>query len=350
MILPLLLALVTRKHRYKPDIIWSENSWTHNIFRVYELFFWRKIGIRAESSTEIGFDEFGNKIVTVRLYTFEAICAHIETLIRNFFKVRWFDIRIESLKLALPVNTAQVQIPIISFAIALDAASVSTDQTASPITVSHTCTGSNGMLVVGSGTFNISNTWVANSATYNSVAMTKAKSNTAAAAASYFIESSIWLKGGPATGSNTVSVAYTGTTNSPHGALQCTSYTGAQSSSTADATGGTDDGSTGGSQSFTVTTVADNCWIYALGIVEDTTPSIAANQTSRGTVSISSAAPSIIRGEDTNAAQTPAGGKTMGFTYNAAAGLLAWCHSGASFAPAGGAATTKNLAALGVGG
>lgn len=232
-------------------------------------------------------------------------------------------------------------------AIALDTSAVSTDQTTSPITWNHTCTGSNLMLVVGIALID-TGTPSADAVTYNGVSMTKARSDIVTSGGTLHQETSVWLLHNPATGSNSISVTAT-LGASGHGAGASASYTGVNQSSTADASGGTS-GTTSGVKSFTVTTVADNCWIFAVGLSEAAlSPTITATQTSRQSRTMASADASIMRIEDTNAAQTPAGAKNMGFTVGGTS-FFGYTMTGASFAPAtGGAATTKKLAALGVG-
>lgn len=233
-------------------------------------------------------------------------------------------------------------------AIALDVSATSTSQTSSPITWSHTCTGSNLLLTVGITLQAVTSFPTASAVTYNGVSMTKARADTFDAGAFGKLESSVWLLHAPATGSNTVSVTFTGGT-SPSGVGSSTSYTGAQQSDTADASNGTT-GNTTGDKTFTVTTVSDNCWIYVVGMnAATTTPTLAADQTSRGTVSWTGAVADIVRAEDTNAAQTPAGAKTVGLTVGASFGEKGYVITGASFAPLAVASTVKQLSALGVG-
>src|SRR5690349_16076088 len=50
-ILPAILAILTNHPRYLPKIEWANDSCVHNIFRLYELIFWRRVGIRAELSS-----------------------------------------------------------------------------------------------------------------------------------------------------------------------------------------------------------------------------------------------------------------------------------------------------------
>lgn len=123
-ILPRLVAKITGTPRYKPDIEWSNNSWVHNIFRAHELLLWRKQGIRAESKTQII-----DGRVYYELYTFEAYCAFIETMVRQALK--WRPIKIVGLRLA--TNPYGYAVPMASFAIALDANTNATGSGTSPL-------------------------------------------------------------------------------------------------------------------------------------------------------------------------------------------------------------------------
>src|SRR5579872_3571373 len=101
--LPALAVLLTGKDRHLPEIVWSDNSWVHNIFRVFEMIFWRRDGIRAESSVAVADGK-----VFIKLFTFEAACAHFEALVRNAFKVPWLDVKVEVLQLAIADQGLQI--------------------------------------------------------------------------------------------------------------------------------------------------------------------------------------------------------------------------------------------------
>lgn len=232
-------------------------------------------------------------------------------------------------------------------AIALDATAVSTDQSASPLTWNHTCTGSNLLLVVGITCVSQNIQPTVTAVTYNGVSMTKARGDQRSLATAE-TESSIWLLHGPSTGSNQISATIT---NVGHAAGGSASYTGAQQSDTADAVNG-NTGTATGSQTVTLTTVSDNTWLFAVGVNAATVgPTMAANQTSRGTVSLASSQPSVLRIEDTNGPKSPAGSYSIGMTVGATAGEQDWALSAASFAPAGAAppATNSVMAMMGVG-
>ncbi len=316
--------------RYRPQIIWSDKSWVHNTFRVYESIFGRKFGIKKESATYLE-----NGKLKIELYTFESTLAYLETLARNLFKINWLRIEVIQLQFAIPVNTAHIQIPFISFAIALDVADTGTTTSSSPLTWTHTVTGSNPFLAIGSGVSGAS-VPTTSAVTYNSASATKARSDSASGTVSGQSESSVWFKGNPSTGANTVSVSFSGSA-CVAGAV---SYSGAQSTNTADAVGGTIGTSTG-AKSFNVTTIADNCWVFACGTISGgTTPAWNTPlQTSRWSTTQLVANDNV--GQDTNGPKTPAGAVTMGWTAGGTSGgTYRWAMTGASFAPSTGTTPT----------
>jgi hypothetical protein len=215
-------------------------------------------------------------------------------------------------------------------AIAFDSSATSTTQTASPITWNHTVgSGTNTLLVVGCTLFGLRTGAqpTATAATFNGVSMTEIRAeqrNISGGA----IETSVWFLHAPASGTYQVSVTATIGT-SPKEACASASYTGVQQIDTADASNGLT-GNTTGDNTFTVTTIADNAWIFSIGLVGGTSPTITSDQTSRGTVNLLSTV--INRAEDTNVAMTPAGTKTVGFTIGGTG--VYWTMTGASFAPA----------------
>lgn len=218
-------------------------------------------------------------------------------------------------------------------AIALDTSAVSTDQTASPLTWTHTCTGSNLVLVVGVSLTSQVSQPSATAVTYAGVAMTQVGSSNQRGAATSFIETSMWVLFAPPQGANTVSVtASLGTT--PHLGGASVSYTGARQKGGADANSSAT-GTATGDQTLTVATVVDNCWIAAFGMnTAASGPTIAADQTSRQTLTFASTIPALFRLEDTNAAKTPPGAQTVGFTMGATLTEDGWLINAVSLAPA----------------
>lgn len=324
-VLPAVMVLITRKSRYRPEIKWSI-LWTHNIFRFYELIFWRREGIRIENSSSVYFEN-GKKIVQYEFFSFESVCAHIETLIRNFFKIKWLKIEIVEWQLATSFFST-LKLPLISFAIAVDTGNSSVAPvSASPAFFSHTSTGSDLLVAVGSGVSGVS-VPTTTSVTYDSTPLTKARADIASGSVSGVTENSIWLLGAASAGVCDVSAFSTGASSVFAGV---TSYSGAQSSSVADAVNGTT-GTTTGLKSVSVTTVANNCWVVGVGSISGgTLPSFTASNTSRWTV-----LPNIQFGEDNNAAKTPPGSVSLlGNAGGTSTTSYRWAFTGASFAPIG---------------
>jgi hypothetical protein len=139
-------------------------------------------------------------------------------------------------------------------AIAFDAASVGTSTTSTTQTWSHTCTGDNRILFVAGG---IPTNDTITGVTYAGVAMTKI-SGLQNGRWNY-----LWYLIAPATGANNIVV-----TTSASDILRsvAASYTGVKQSGVPDATA-EGNYSTGANADATqsVTTVADNCWIVAMG-------------------------------------------------------------------------------------
>lgn len=213
-----------------------------------------------------------------------------------------------------------------------DTSAVSTDQTASPLTWNHTIVaGPNRFLAVGIVNAAITTQPSTSAVTYNSIAMTKATS-VQQGAITEKLEVSIWFLFNPPTGINQISATISGGT-SPHAAGASASYLGAQVSNSPDAVNSLV-GTATGSQSFTVTTVADNSWIFSVGInIAGTSPTITANQTSRQTLTLATSTAGVMRIQDNNQSVTPPAATTVGFTIGAGAVEQGWAMAGASFAP-----------------
>lgn len=214
-------------------------------------------------------------------------------------------------------------------AIALDATSNSGAAGVSPFTWSHTCTGTNRLLIVGVNLCGASQPAVS-AVTYNGVSMTKVQGNQQSSGLGSFAESSVWFLHNPATGANIISVTYA---NGVNGGGYCigASYTGAQQSSAADAVGG-NSGTTTGAVTASVTTVANNCWVFGTGAVGGSSSTISTpTLTDRGTGTAGGFVGGAGGVQDNNAPKTPAGAVTFGWTVNHSFG--AWAFSGASFAP-----------------
>lgn len=216
--------------------------------------------------------------------------------------------------------------------IKLDAAATSSQSTSSTLTWSHTVgSGSNRLLVVGIFALNSSAQPAVSGVTYNGVAMTKVRGDQRLNTVG--METSIWFLHDPPSGAHNVVASITN-----YGATvgMSSSYAGAQQSSTADAVNG-QTGTSAGTKTFTLTTVANNAWVFEIigGVDYSSAPtiSLAAAFTSRGTATPSSAVPGRATAGDTNGPITPAGGVTCGGTISSGMSF-GYAITAASFAPA----------------
>lgn len=126
-----------------------------------------------------------------------------------------------------------------------------------PYTFSHTCTGSNRGLIVVVGTGGGTPATVTG-VTYNGVSMTQETTNLNNNRREY-----IFSLPNPASGSNTVSVDWSG--SSPEMAIMAISYTGVDQTDMVEATNTTTMNS-GTTVSISVTSVSANAWIAAYGV------------------------------------------------------------------------------------
>lgn len=189
---------LTGKPRYRPEIKWAKKSWTHNVFRLFELIFGRQVGVRAESMSGMAKDKNGKFIQFYECYTWEATFAHLETILRGcipVFKVVHIHIPVFALPGAL-IRGESLKIPYV-FAIAYDAQSSTSNGAASSGSTTHTVTGSNPVLMGGTSSRGTNSTF-----TYNGVAFTARSSVSNIDTAKLFSNTS------PATGANTLSASF----------------------------------------------------------------------------------------------------------------------------------------------
>lgn len=313
-ILPTILATITGHARYLPEIVWSSNSWVHNIFRVYEMIFWRRYGIRAESAVfPKTIYKNGRKINVdvIEIYSFESTLAYTETWIRNCIT--------KGIKFKLPYK---IYVPILQgnlnngmtmgmkmpspylFAIAID---TTVDTTAtnsvSSKTQSHTCTGSNLVLWMGVGC----STSTVSTVTYNSVSSTKAIDVNLQSS-----WSGAWYNVAPSTGANNVVATCAGTNSITIGSM---SFSGCKQTGVPDATHA-DVSQTGAVTSYSqsITTIADNCFIFMTGRANGGVTLTAGANTTVSQPEVAAMGMFIAR--NTNAI-TPAGTGTIAMTSGA---------------------------------
>lgn len=324
-----ILQFISGKARYKPIITWSDRSWVHNIFRVYELIFGRRFGIRAEISSY-----FDGQRAFYYAHSFEGACALLETSIRDLFRFK-LPVRVWIPQLATP-GLPKVSLPFM-FAIAHDADSkIGAASTTSPATWNHTCTGSNGLLVAMFEVKTTTNTFI--SGLYNSIAMTHL-AGASIVDATNAIAFDYWYKIGPSTGSNAISISFT-TGASRRLIGVATSLTGVSAQDASNTASGTVSGSTP-QPSVSVTTVADNCWVIGgTGVNDNGALSAGGSQTlfnqfNDGTTPFHTIAGSY-RGP-----VTPAGSAAI--SYTGASNTDSWVAGASSFSPAGGGAPAPNV-------
>lgn len=141
-------------------------------------------------------------------------------------------------------------------AIALDANSTGVGGTATPQTWTHTCTGSNLMLIVNVYSNTPSDV---TGVTYNGVAMTSLGNYSYSG-----VEGNLWYLINPATGANTVSIAHTSTSNFVIGVAA--SYTGVKQSAQPDSSLTTQTTASATTLTATNTVVAAGSWLITGGI------------------------------------------------------------------------------------
>lgn len=279
------------------DFEWSGASLTHNVFRVFELIFGRKDGIRCESSFE--FDENGKGVIYV--YTFEAAVAHTESFIRSLLRVPEMPrIRIYIPLMAMPGGFPMPLSPFL-FAIAIGGVASGNLSTTTPLVLSLTTSGSNRFLAVAA--YIQSTTKTITGITYNAVALTKlfdGQSTNIYGSLSYLVN--------PATGANNISA--TMSAGGSNGAICGASYTGVAQTSTIN----TSNNANGSPEQCTST--VNNCWMIA-AFVNSNPPTAGAGTTSRATMQFAGFL------GDSNAPISPAGFNTMsangfsGFAFTA---------------------------------
>lgn len=214
-------------------------------------------------------------------------------------------------------------VPVADAAISHDASSESSPGSdVSSISWSHSTSGSDRLLYVAVTFADSSDSdRTANSATYNSVSMTKIQEiddspNWQAAADFYLVD--------PATGSNTIVVTFNGV--NLFGGGFGTSLNGVDTADPLDAnnSGLTANNTTG---SVSVTTVADNAWVLDATVSNDETITVGSGQTERGNISVSGGSGA----HSTEGPKTPAGSVTM--SWGGGTSSSDWAQAASSFKP-----------------
>ena len=191
-------------------------------------------------------------------------------------------------------------------AIAYDAVSNATGNEVSSLTWSHTCSGSDRVLVVGISIANTSNSITG--VTYNGVAMTKASAGTASIAPDQITE--IYYLANPATEANNIVASFDSTANSFPSGIGV-SLTGCDTDNSEDTSGL--QAATTASPTVNLTTNNANSFIVDKVYSNHTTVNVGAGQTERATHLINNR-----RGAGSTEPTTTAGAYTMSWSLGGA--------------------------------
>lgn len=187
-------------------------------------------------------------------------------------------------------------------AINFDATSKGTSSASTTTTVSHTCTGTNLILVVGVEIVTVAATTITG-ITYNGVVMTSIY-NYITPATSRVLAYFYLIN--PATGAHNIVVSYSAT--DPDAAVVAMSYTGTNQISFPDNKAKSDLGpALHSSITQAVTTVANNCWLVGFTWEEEDKVLTAGANTTQRNDQKNAVNGDHLAGSDSNAAETPAG-------------------------------------------
>ena len=331
---PLTLAFITRRKRVKvKKIEWSDKSWTHNLFRLWELIFWRKVGksnnlgdtIRPHLS--FWFDPTTGQS-HINFHCAEAVIAHVEGQVREFVKAPVSYIK----DVVKKDYTLVFFLPERILRFGAVAHSASNGAHNSTFTISSS--GTNRIL------FGASIQGV-NTPTYNTVSLTSL-TNSSTGSPSFFTGARTWYLIAPDTGTNTYDTSagsapaagsiYTGALQSAPGVSQV--------SSNADGT----------SVTGSLTTDVDNSWVWA-GVNNKSTSSGSIQDAGTGSTQRAKSDGSSVQvsgSYDNGSAKTPVGAVSMTVTYSNINPNPAIIMAQHQVAPAA-VVTFKGLALLGVG-
>lgn len=228
-------------------------------------------------------------------------------------------------------------------AIAFDASSDSGHVAASSITLAHTCSGSDRVLIVHTAIADTENVITVTGVTYGGVAMTKIGSD--AVGTTNARRTNMWILIAPATGANNIVATFSGTP-SAWGDVVGVSYTGASQSSQPDATAQQVTAQTT-SVSQAVTTIADNCILVGVGLAGSNAITVGANTYAR----VRSTNDEVVAFENSGplTPETPPGSFSLAYTSAGAYDLPLIV---ASLAPVGAVVTAiprPNLLLMGAG-
>lgn len=212
-------------------------------------------------------------------------------------------------------------------AIAYDAVASGSSASASNVTWSHTCTGTQRFLYVfvfaGAGTPTV---------TYNGVSMTQ-RDGPLNSGYSFYLAN-------PASGANTVSIS---AGSSLLGGVSL-SYTGVDQVTPVDASNFNSANTT--AASLSITSTVDNCWFVCGGTTPSTSATAGANTTLRSNPAFAGGTPVAMHTEDSNGPRTPAGALTLNLNTSNASNTMMF---GMMIRPHTASAVVSRISLLGVG-
>lgn len=322
-----ILATITGSQREKVihgiDFTWN-TLWIHNIFRMYEVIFYRRVGIRAEMSVSSDGEH-----ISYDAHTWEAWFALAESRFRAFFRELSL-IRISIPSAVTPTGQRVLTSPYV-FDIAFDN---SASNSGNPL-------GNTSLIVTGSNTLVVAGVRSQGSTTTATYVTSMTRLGSAFNLGGTDWDHFFFNLG--QSGTNNVVFTNLGTGSSW---MAATSYTGAKQTSQPDASNTNSGSSTAASVS--VTTVADGSWIIAWGDNEVDTLTASTN------CALRKQSPSTAMGiyEYSTQPKSPAGAQTINMTMTVSG---SWYVNGASFSPnsfsptGGGGRAIPYLNLLGVG-
>lgn len=325
-ILPNALALITGRPRYLPENMEWAPLWTSNLFRAFELVFWRAYGpngigdtIRVESSVAAQMID-GVLHVERQFFTFEALVSHAEAVVRAYFK-KVFEPRAEfgflpqpvfatlvllGLKLSFSGDMHGLIAPVIGMAIAYDNSGTTHPTGSTTATVTFTTSGTD-IAVCAGFTANKASIPAVNSITWAGAAMTAASLTPQSPPANATVREYIYYKTAAASGSNSLVVTFAATTDET--SLNAVSYTGVGSVPQNNGGGN----GTGTTATISITTTIDNSWLVG-GVRND--------NNGDGSAGSGTTKRSFVAGQngfyDSGGAKTPAGSYSISSTFGSA--------------------------------
>ncbi len=323
--LPKIMVDITRHPRQIftwSEIQWSK-SWVVNVFRIYEFFFGRKVGIRAEASC-IGHNQDDRLIYHYSFFTVEAFLAHVEGMVREFLATRKLAFKFVPVPQYAIVGLPSRQ-PIFSFAIAIDNSEATLPNTGtSPVTHSYTVTGSNPAIFDGTDCNDITaSTDIMTGVTYAGSSSTKVNA-TQGSGGNNVTWLDLFFLPACATGSNNIVETFNTGTGKTFVTAGVASYSGVANT--------TIDGNVGSSGAAittltnVITSIADNCWHTMFVRCNNNNPSAGSGTTQRSTNPSADGRWCFF---DSNGVIHPAGSNTLTINFTIDTAFT----TGATFAP-----------------